>query len=129
MPCHAAPWELHNAWPAGQPERAGWSKGLIVQITMVIIMMIMIIIVIRRLVLSKTQTLDSPPKHWHHQEKKAWDQTLSDEVPHLRTVGLHNFNLQIFNLRVSNWNKLIVDVLLTRCRISMGQGLGPKKTR
>ena len=34
-------------------------------------------------------------------------------------VGFHNFNLRIFNLRVSNPNKLIVDVFLTRCRISM----------
>ena len=42
-------------------------------------------------------------------------------------VGFHNFNLRIFNLRVSNPNKLIVDVFLTRCRISMCQGLGPKK--
>ena len=40
------------------------------------------------------------------------------------TVGFHNFNLRIFNLRVSNPNKLIVDVFLTRCRISMCQGLG-----
>ena len=30
------------------------------------------------------------------------------------TVGFHNFNLRIFNLRVSNPNKLIVDVFLTR---------------
>ena len=44
-------------------------------------------------------------------------------------VGFHNFNLRIFNLRVSNPNKLIVDVFLTRCRISMCQGLGPTKTR
>ena len=44
-----------------------------------------------------------------------------------RTVGFHNFNLRIFNLRVSNQNKLIVDVFLTRCRISLFQGLGPKK--
>ena len=43
------------------------------------------------------------------------------------TVGFHNFNLRIFSLRVSNPNKLIVDVFLTRCRISMCQGLGPKK--
>ena len=43
------------------------------------------------------------------------------------TVGSHNFNLRIFNLRVSNPDKLIVDVCLTRCRISMCQGLGPKK--
>ena len=45
------------------------------------------------------------------------------------TVGFHNFNLPIFNLRVSNPNKLIVDVFLTRCRISMCQGLGPKNTK
>ena len=43
------------------------------------------------------------------------------------TVGFHNSNLRIFNLTVSNPNKLIVDVFLTRCRISMCQGLGPKK--
>ena len=28
------------------------------------------------------------------------------------TVGFHNFNLRIFDLRVSNPNKLIVDVFL-----------------
>ena len=28
------------------------------------------------------------------------------------TVGFHNFNLRIFNLRVSNPNKLIVDVFV-----------------
>ena len=43
------------------------------------------------------------------------------------TVGVYNFNLLIFNLRVSNPNKSIVDVFLTRCRISMCQGLGPTK--
>ena len=43
------------------------------------------------------------------------------------TVGFHNFNLRILNLRVSNPNKLIVDVFLTRCRISMCQGLGPRQ--
>ena len=43
------------------------------------------------------------------------------------TVGFHNINLRIFNLRVSNPSKLIVDVFLVRCRISMCQGLGPKK--
>ena len=43
------------------------------------------------------------------------------------TVGFHNFNLRIFNLRVSNPNKLIADVVSTRCRISMCQGLGPQK--
>ena len=44
------------------------------------------------------------------------------------TVGFHNFNLRILNLRVSNPNKLIVDVFFTRCLISMCQGLGPKNT-
>ena len=65
------------------------------------------------------------------------------------TVGFHNFNvmfiyklffefsiysskfmfmfLRTFNLRVSNPSKLIADVCLTRRRISMCQGLGPKK--
>ena len=45
------------------------------------------------------------------------------------TVGFHNFNLRIFNLRVSNPNKSFVGVFLTRCRISMCQGLSRKKTR
>ena len=44
------------------------------------------------------------------------------------TVGFHDSNLQIFNLRVSNPNELIVDVFLTRYRISTCQGLGPKNT-
>ena len=44
----------------------------------------------------------------------------------LSTVGFHNFNLRIFNLRVSNPNKLIVGVFLTRCQISNCQGLGRK---
>ena len=43
------------------------------------------------------------------------------------TVGFHNYNFRIFNLRVSIPNKFIVDFFLTRCRISMCQGLGPKK--
>ena len=43
------------------------------------------------------------------------------------TVGFHNFSLRIFNLRVSNPDNLIVDAFLTRCRISMCQGLGPKR--
>ena len=49
------------------------------------------------------------------------------QTQHPQTVGFHNFNLRIFNLRVSNPNKLIVDVFLTRCRISMCQGLGPNE--
>ena len=58
---------------------------------------------------------------------RCWEplgRTLRDS---LDTVGFHNFNLRIFNLRVSNPNELIVDAFLTRCRISMCQGLGPKK--
>ena len=44
------------------------------------------------------------------------------------SVGFHNLNLRIFNLKVSNPNKLIVDVFLfTRRRISMCQALGPNK--
>ena len=52
---------------------------------------------------------------------------MNDNCRSVDTVGFHNFNLRIFNLRVSNPNKSIVDVLSTRCRISMCQGLGPKK--
>ena len=46
-------------------------------------------------------------------------------TPHRSTVGFHDFNLRIYNLRVSNPSKLVVDVFLTRCRISMCQGPGP----
>ena len=45
----------------------------------------------------------------------------------ITTVGFHNFNLRIFNSRVSNPDKLTVEFFLTRCRISMCQGLGPQK--
>ena len=45
----------------------------------------------------------------------------------MSTVGFYNFNLRVFNLRVSNPNKLIVHVFLTRCRISMCHGLGQTK--
>ena len=34
-------------------------------------------------------------------------------VAFVQTVGFHNFNLRNYNLRVSNPNKLIVDVFLT----------------
>ena len=38
---------------------------------------------------------------------------------HIITPGFHNFNLRIFDLRVSNPNKFIVNAFSTRCRISM----------
>ena len=45
------------------------------------------------------------------------------------SVDFHNFNLRIFNLRVSNPNKLIGCFFDTMSDfISMCQGLGPKKT-
>ena len=72
--------------------------------------------------------------HWYRHEMyevdrppEAFGPTAWVRVLFKVTVGFHNFNLRIFNLRVSNPNKLIVDVFLTRCRISMCQGLGPKK--
>ena len=44
----------------------------------------------------------------------------------LRSVSIISI-FEFVNLRVSNPNKSTVDVFLTRCRISMWQGLGPKK--
>ena len=72
------------------------------------------------------------PRLWHieirHRVKKTSTINLFEfETLKLCTPGFFNFNLRIFNLRVSNPNKLIVDDLFTRCRISMCQGLGPKK--
>ena len=44
------------------------------------------------------------------------------------TVGLHNFNLRIFNLRVSNPNKLIVDVFVGTMLDFNVPGSRPNKT-
>ena len=46
-----------------------------------------------------------------------------------RTVGFHNFNLRIFNLRVSNPNKLIVDVFVDTMSDFNEPGSRQKKTR
>ena len=43
------------------------------------------------------------------------------------TVGFHNFNLQIFNLRISNHNKLIMNMFLTRYLISTCKNISTKK--
>ena len=64
---------------------------------------------------------------WMLLEPGALRSLLSFPSTDCSAVGFHNFNLRIFNLRVSSPNKLMVDVFLTRCRISMCQGLGPKK--
>ena len=45
------------------------------------------------------------------------------------TVGFHNFNLRIFNLRVSNPNKLIVDVSFDTMSDFNVPGSRSKKTR
>ena len=44
-------------------------------------------------------------------------------------VGFHNFNLRIFNSRVSNPNKLIVDVFVDTMSDFNVPGSRPKKTR
>ena len=62
------------------------------------------------------------PRRLHLHRVAAWRRTCDTSA-----VGFHNFNRRIFNLRVSNPNKAIVDVFLTRCRISVCQGLGTKK--
>ena len=51
------------------------------------------------------------------------------EPPQVCTVGFHNFNLRIFNLRVSNPNKLIVDVFVDAMSDFNVPGSRPKKTR
>ena len=43
-------------------------------------------------------------------------------------VGFHDFNLRIFNLRVSNPNKLIVDVFVDTMSAFNAPGSRPKKT-
>ena len=45
------------------------------------------------------------------------------------TVGFHNFNLRIFDLRVSNPNKLIVDVFVDTMSDFDVPGSRPEKTR
>ena len=44
------------------------------------------------------------------------------------TVGFHNFNLRIFNSRVSNPNNLIVDVFVDTMSDFNVPGFRPKKT-
>ena len=67
--------------------------------------------------------------HQHHVQQVKTTHVLHQQTLHTHnTVGFHNFNLRNFNLRVSNPDKFIVDAFLTRCRISMCQGLGPKNT-
>ena len=51
----------------------------------------------------------------------------SPQLDLAHVVGFHDFILRIFNVRVSNPKKSVVDVFLARCRISMCQSLGPKK--
>ena len=72
---------------------------------------------------------------YHYAGQLCWRQLALDQGrkgqvnirTRMRTLGFHNFNLRILNLRVSNANKLIVDVCFTRCRILTCQGLRPKK--
>ena len=64
---------------------------------------------------------------WYEVAQSITNIAPTSKGTHPYTVGFHNFNLRIFNLRVSNPNKLIVSVCLTRCRISVCQGLGQKK--
>ena len=45
------------------------------------------------------------------------------------TVGFHNFNLRIFNLKVTNPNQLIVDVSFETMSDFNVPGSRPKKTR
>ena len=83
----------------------------------------------------RTGVMDARPGAWARGRRqkagsgvsKARFICLEKTTKHRSTVGFHNFNLRIFNLRVSNPNKFIVDVFLTRCRIAMCQGLGPTK--
>ena len=46
---------------------------------------------------------------------------------YIYTVGLHNFNLRIFNFRVSNPNKLIVDVFFDTMSDFNVPGFRPQK--
>ena len=46
----------------------------------------------------------------------------------MNTVGFHNVNLRIFNLRVSNPNKSIVDVFFDTMSDFNVPGSRPKKT-
>ena len=91
---------------------------MIILIIIIIIIMIMIIIIIVIIIIVGPIARPRP---------RARLRAARDSSSLRSSVGFHNYNLRIFNLRVSNPNKLIVDVLLTRCRISMCQGLGPRK--
>ena len=72
---------------------------MIVVILILIIMIIMIIIIVITMMIMIIMNRDSLAQRG-----------LSRASSYLCTVGFHNFNLRIFNLRVSNPNKFIVDV-------------------
>ena len=97
---------------------------MITVITMIIIMMIIHIQTILITIVNMIYTHATDNKHNDNN-----DDSNSRNNGDSNTVGVQNLNLLIFNLRVSNPNKLIVYVFLIRCRISMCQGLGPTKTR
>ena len=76
----------------------------------------------------KSGSTGAPSKRLSRQTRHSTSARLGLELSgKCPTVGFHNFNLRIFDSRVSNPEKLIVEVCLTRCRISMCQGSGPKK--
>ena len=63
-------------------------------------------------------SLRNSPQNFHHHcadkcQNPGSRNSLAPSAGSAGTVGFHNFNLRIFNLRVSNPNKLIVDVFLT----------------
>ena len=59
---------------------------------------------------------------------RSWPRT-GRTTSHIDTVGFHNFNLRMFNLRVSNPYKLIVDVFFDTMSDFNVPGSRPKKTR
>ena len=107
--------------PAGRPASARATSGSCPWVRSHVIMIIIMIIIIMITIMITMIIIN---KHNNYNNNHSSNNSNNDKHD---TVGFHNFNLRIFNLRVSNPDELIVDVFLTRCRISMCQGLGQKK--
>ena len=96
---------------------------VVVVLVVVVVVVVMVIVVVIVIVVSSRRR----PRRGASTAPRSRCPQSSPAAP--PTVGFHNFNLRIFNLRVSNPNKLIVDVVFDTMSDFNVPGSRPKKTR